>query len=182
MARRRHHRMLVAAIDLAGPEIGLDHATLRGRRRKQMNMHFVGTETRSALTDLRKIEGPRAVANTADGKHLAATRCVAAHEEEVCSRNLGAPEKAVDGMNVALTGSAAPEVEPLTGLKIDPKGRERRRSRAAGSDFCELNDTRSHETHSFPDHRTLTLTDGLENAERFKPKYGLISVILGHLG
>jgi hypothetical protein len=104
------------------------------------------------------------------------------YEDEVALRNLGAIDEAVDRVNVALARSTAPEMEAVG--QVSRGGINafelRTLSRAASSNFSEMNDTRSHNGHSLAALRPITPLDDFEHDRGFQPKYGSKSVNLRH--
>jgi hypothetical protein len=104
------------------------------------------------------------------------------HEDEIALRHLGAIDEAVNGMNVALARSAAPEMEAIG--KVRRGGINafelRTLNRSASSDFSEMNDTRSHNGHSLAALKPITPLEYFEHDRGFQPKYGSNSVILRH--
>jgi hypothetical protein len=167
---------------LAGAQIELDSPALLSRTGEQMHVNLVGAETCSALTQLSEIERRALARQMASGKHRTAAVCIAMHENEVALRNLGAIDKAVDRMNVASARCAAPEMEAIG--KVCRGGINafelRTLSRAASSDFSEMNDTRSHNGQSLAALKPITPLDYFEHDRGFQPKYGSNSVNLRH--
>src|SRR5262245_43655115 len=77
-----------------------------------MDMHLVGAELRAALADARQVEGGCVALAAADVPHLALPVLVAMDQQVHGLGQRGALEQAVDAMHVALTGGAAPEMQP----------------------------------------------------------------------
>jgi len=98
---------------LARAEVRFDQATQLGVWREQMNVHFVGAELSTAATDLGEVQRSGRIADAADGEHQTTAFRIAMDEDVIAGRDRGALDQAVNGVNVATAGSAAPEVEAL---------------------------------------------------------------------
>src|SRR4029079_3522969 len=120
------------------------------------------TQLGAALAELGEVERGGTVAHASDGQGNCAAAGVAAHEHVVDGRHRWAIEQVIDGVDVALTGSAGPEVE--AGRFVCSGGSLGHRFLGEGSlrpIHGELDDTRNHYCRSLRGLAAYALFDAI---------------------
>src|SRR5262245_8811760 len=99
---------------MGGEEVGLDLAALFGRFGEEMNVHLVRAAFRALVAEVSEIEARRLVAGLAEGQCRPRPVLVAANENVVGSGQGRAADQAINAMEVAAAGGAAPIMEGLS--------------------------------------------------------------------